>query len=227
MKRALMLATMVAAMVTTAAAQDFHATVQVIHQTGKKAASSANVVVWLTPLDRKVEVEPLQHVRLIQRDKRFIPHLLVITSGTQVEFPNQDPFFHNVFSIYNGKRFDLGLYEAGSSRSVMFDRPGVSFIFCNIHPEMSGLVMVLNTPYYSVSGPKGDISIRNVPPGRYRVNYWYERSSTEALNKLAREITMPQQREAGTVEIPEVLPENVPHKNKYGKDYDPNQPYKP
>ena len=215
-----------AAMVTYVAAEDFHATAQVTHESGKKG-SSANVVVWLTPLDSKVEVAPMEHVRLLQRDKRFIPHLLVITSGTHVEFPNQDPFFHNVFSIYNGKRFDLGLYEAGSSRSVLFDRPGVSFIFCNIHPEMSGLVVVLNTPYYSVSGANGEVWIRNVLPGRYRVNYWYERSSTEALNKLAREITIPQQREAGTVQIPEVLPENVPHKNKYGKDYDPNQPYKP
>lgn len=223
--RVLVLATCWAAVAPYSTAEDFHATIQVVRQSGKKAPSSANVVVWLTPLDTKVEVQPLKNVRLLQKDKRFIPHLLVITSGTQVEFPNQDPFFHNVFSIYNGKRFDLGLYEAGSSRSVLFDRPGVSFIFCNIHPEMSGLVVVLNTPYYAVSGNNGEVSIRNVPPGRYRVNYWYERSSTDELNRLAREITIPQQHEVGTVDVPEVLPENVPHKNKYGKDYDPNQPY--
>jgi len=221
-----MLAVLVAAVIPRAVAEDFHATVQVERQSGKRATSSANVVVWLTPLDAKVEVAPLKNVRLLQKDKRFSPHLLVVTSGTQVEFPNLDPFFHNVFSIYNGKRFDLGLYEAGSSRSVLFDRPGVSFIFCNIHPEMSGLVVVLNTPYYAVSGAKGEIAIRNVPPGRYRLNYWYERSSTDELNKVAREISIPQQHEGGTVQIPEVLPENVPHKNKYGKDYDPNQPYK-
>ena len=203
-----------------------HARIHVV-RADSKDTSNANVVVWLSPLGEKVDVAPLQHVRLIQKDKRFIPHLTVVTAGTQVEFPNHDPFFHNVFSIYNGKRFDLGLYEAGTSRSVEFDRLGVSFIFCNIHPEMSGIVVVLNTPYYSVSDAKGDLYIRNVPPGHYRMTVWYERSSTEALGRMTREVVMPAQRELGTLEVPEVLPENVPHKNKYGKDYDPNQPYTP
>jgi len=90
--------------------------------------------------------------RLIQKDKMFTPHLLVVPIGSQVEFPNQDPFFHNVFSLFNGKRFDLGLYESGTSRSVRFDREGVSYIFCNIHPEMGAIVLALNTPYYGISG---------------------------------------------------------------------------
>jgi plastocyanin len=199
---------------------------RILHQTGAKKDSNAHVVVWLTPLDRQVAVAPMQHVRLIQRDKRFIPHLIVITAGTKVEFPNEDPFFHNVFSLYKGKRFDLGLYEAGTSRSVEFDRPGVSFIFCNIHPEMSGLVLVLDTPYFAQSDKTGDITIRGVPPGKYRVEVWFERSSEEALNRLSRDISLPAQRELGTLDIPEVVPENVPHKNKYGNDYDQNELYK-
>lgn len=209
--------------------EDFHLRVHVTHEasSGEKTTTDGNVVVWLTPLDASTDVTPMQHVRMVQKNKRFIPHQLVITKGTKVEFPNEDPFFHNVFSIYKGKRFDLGLYEAGGSRSVQFDRPGVSFIFCNIHPEMSGIVIVLETPYFGESNRTGDVNITDVPSGRYRLEVWYERSSAEALTKLSRTITVPMQHDFGVLEIPEVVPANIPHKNKYGKDYDTSQPYKP
>lgn len=207
--------------------EDIHLRVHIAHGAGDKTQNDANVVVWLTPLDEPASVAPMLHVRLLQKNKRFIPHQLVITEGTEVEFPNEDPFFHNVFSIYKGKRFDLGLYEAGGSRSVKFDRPGVSFIFCNIHPEMSGIIMVLETPYFAESNGAGDVRLANVPAGRYRLQVWYERSSADALAKLSRVINVPQQHDLGTVDVPEVVPANVSHKNKYGKDYDTNQPYKP
>ena len=106
------------------------------------------------------------HAVLAQKNKAFDPSLLVITKGSSVEFPNRDPWFHNVFSLFNGKRFDLGLYEAGSSRTVHFDREGISYIFCNIHPEMSAVVVVLGTPYFSVTNKDGEFTIQNVPPGR-------------------------------------------------------------
>src|SRR5207244_5963197 len=85
--------------------------------------------------------------QLLQKKKSFSPHMVVIQVGSAVEFPNQDPFFHNVFSLFEGRRFDLGLYEAGATRSVVFNRPGISYIFCNIHPEMSAVVVTLKTPY--------------------------------------------------------------------------------
>ena len=107
-----------------------------------------------------------------------------------VEFPNRDPFFHNVFSLFEGKRFDLGLYEAGTTRSVHFDHAGVSYIFCNIHPEMSAAVIALKTPYYAISNAAGSLSIPDVPPGRYQMQVWYEGSSPEALKRLTREITL-------------------------------------
>ena len=118
-------------------------------------AGSAGVVVWLTPLAPAI-ADPVStpkpgHYRLVQKDKTFTPHLLVIPTGSSVDFPNLDPFFHNVFSLFNGKRFDLGLYESGSSRTVHFDHDGVSYIFCNIHPEMSAVIITLSTPYYGVS----------------------------------------------------------------------------
>src|SRR5260370_32548605 len=102
----------------------------------------------------------------------FTAYLLVGPMGSQVEFPNEDPFFHNVFSLFNGKRFDLGLYESGTSRSVRFDREGVSYIFCNIHPEMGAIVLALNTPYYGISGENGVVALHNVPAGSYRLSVW-------------------------------------------------------
>src|SRR3954462_4590468 len=128
-----------------------------------------NVVVWLTPaagepIPKLVQKQPLV---LTQQHKRFEPHLLVVPVGAVVQFPNRDPFFHNVFSLFEGKRFDLGLYEAGSSREVRFDKPGISYIFCNIHAQMSAVVIALDTSYYTVSNPQGEVEIPEVPPGRY------------------------------------------------------------
>src|SRR6266496_895518 len=121
-----------------------------------------------------IQRTPRRRFRLIQQRKRFEPHLLVVAVGSTVEFPNLDPFFHNVFSLFEGKRFDLGLYEAGSIRNVSFDRPGISYIFCNIHAEMSAVVIAVPTPYYAISSVKGEIVLANVPVGRYAMHVWYE-----------------------------------------------------
>ena len=192
--------------------------------------NNAGVVVWLTPLNpsEPATARPAQRYRLAQKNKQFEPHLLVLPVGSAVEFPNHDPFFHNVFSLYKGKRFDLGLYEAGESRSVHFDKPGISFIFCNIHPEMSAVVMAMSTPFYDVSNAAGGVAIQNVPPGRYRAEVWYERSSTEALQPLAREITVNGDASLGNITIPETIEGPLQHKNKFGKDYDKMNPsYEP
>ena len=131
------------------AAQEVTLTARVALVNGEKTAEqheAANVVVWLTPADGTAQAMALhqgQHPRLVQRNKTFEPHLLVVPVGSVVAFPNHDPFFHNVFSLFEGKRFDLGLYEAGSTRDVHFDKPGISYIFCNIHAEMSAVVVAL------------------------------------------------------------------------------------
>ena len=206
-------------------AQDVRVQVKIVHEKNPRETSNANVVVWLTPVGGALKTPPpLEHIRLVQKNKEFTPHLLAITAGTSVEFPNEDPFFHNVFSLYKGKRFDLGLYEAGSSRSVKFDRPGVSFIFCNIHPDMSATVIALPTQYFAVSKTNGEALIRNVPEGKYKMEVWYERSTPEALQKLTSEISVPASREIA-LEVRELIPDKVPHKNKYGQDYDKSNPY--
>jgi plastocyanin len=193
----------------------------------RKAPDASNVVVWLTPLDRTAAnstgpTAPGHPPRLVQRHKTFEPHLLVVPVGTMVEFPNKDPFFHNIFSLYDGKRFDLGLYEAGTTRSVVFDRPGVSFLFCNIHAEMSAVVVALNTPYYGVSDHSGNVVIPNIPDGRYQLNVWYERSLPDYLKGLTRVVTISDSsRNLGAIHIVENADFTPMHKNKYGLDYVP------
>ena len=128
---------------------------------------------------------PLQ----LQCNKNFQPHVLVVPAGSVVEFPNRDPFFHNVFSLFDGKRFDLGLYEGGSSNSARFEHPFVSFLFCNIHPEMSAAIVSVDTPYYALSDPPAR-SRSECSDGRYLMHIWYERSSVEELKSLERVVVL-------------------------------------
>src|ERR1700761_6369032 len=158
----------------------------------RETLNAGNVVIWLSPLKPITTISPSpvsQTVyRLVQKHKMFTPHLLVVATGASVQFPNEDPFFHNVFSLFNGKRFDLGLYESGTTRAVRFDREGVSYIFCNIHPEMGAVVLALSTPYYAVSTTAGAGAIHNVPPGSYHLHVWSE--AAQITNPSAPERTI-------------------------------------
>jgi hypothetical protein len=167
------------------------------------------------------------HSVLRQKNKMFEPHLLVVTKGSTVEFPNSDPWFHNVFSLFNGKRFDLGLYEAGTSRTVHFDREGISYIFCNIHPEMSAIVVVLASPYFGVTQKNGDFEIADVPPGRYTLHLWNEHAQPSALNSLSRELQVAGTHDSlGELRLRMDVASST-HKNKYGQDYEPPSPNNP
>jgi plastocyanin len=195
-------------------------------KSAKTAVDASDIVVWLKPLDSAAKSEQQntsnpKKFQLVQHNKSFQPHVLVVPVGSVVDFPNHDPFFHNVFSLFDGKRFDLGLYEAGASNSVRFDRVGVSFLFCNIHPEMSGVVVAVDTPYYGLSDRKGNIAIQNVPDGRYELHVWYERSLPEDLKNLTRALTISTSRELGTIQVPENPSFTLAHTNKDGQDYTP------
>lgn len=193
---------------------------------GKDSEDFSNIVVWLTPLSAEGagSTPPASRPtpQIAQINKSFDPHVLVIQVGTPVQFPNKDPFLHNVFSLFDGKRFDLGFYEAGSSKVVHFDRPGVSFLFCNIHPEMSGAVVAVDTPYFGISDRSGRASINNVPDGRYELNVWYERSLPEDLKGASRPVTISSAtRMLEAVRVVENPNFSLEHKNKYGQDYVP------
>jgi len=186
----------------------------------------SGVVVWLEPLDSTKSNLPAsraRHAQMAQKDKHFVPHVLAIPAGTAVDFPNYDPIFHNAFSSYSGQIFDVSLYPPGTSRTVVFKRPGIVRVFCNIHPNMSAVIAVLDTPWFAVSRVTGDWEIRGVPPGDYQLHTFHERATEETLNKLERRVKVPG---AAPLVLPAISISEAgyipaPHKNKYGKDYPP------
>jgi plastocyanin len=111
----------------------------------------SGIVISLVPVNRTVTLPTPKHATMTQKSKMFMPHLLPVLAGTTVDFPNFDPIFHNAFSSYNGQIFDVGLYPPGSTKSVRFTRAGVVRVFCNIHPAMSALILVLSTPYFTAT----------------------------------------------------------------------------
>ena len=211
-------------------AQDVTVTgrLELVREGSSAVQNSSNGVVWLTRIADSVEpvsISTAPKQQLVQKNKSFTPHLVVVQVGSSVVFPNKDPFFHNVFSLFEGKRFDLGLYEAGSSRTVVFDREGISYIFCNIHPEMSAVVVAVDTPYFGSSDRAGNISIPNVPEGKYELHVWYERSLPEDLKSLVRTVTIADSsKDLLTIAVPENPSFSGAHKNKYGQDYPPPPP---
>lgn len=204
----------------------------VVSSSGSKKSEkpeAVNVVVWLKPVPGSIGrdydtrmAQARSRFKIVQQRKRFEPRILAVPVGSVVDFPNLDPFLHNVFSLFDGKRFDLGLYEQGSTHSVTFDRPGISYIFCNIHPEMSAAVVVVDTPYYAVAKPTGEISIKDVLPGRYQISLWCERCSPDASSEFPRTIEVSGATTSiGTIRLSAAASLLQPHKNKYGLEYDP------
>jgi hypothetical protein len=180
-------------------------------------------VIWLEPLEGTAAPPfvPRDHYTLLQKRRAFIPHLQVIPVGSIVQFPNADPFYHNVFSLFEGKRFDLGLYEAGSSKSVTFSRQGVSYIFCNIHPEMSAVVLTLSTPLYAIADSHNSFVIHGVPEGEYRLHFWIEGVPPSVLQSLIRPVRFSSHDlDLGAVSAPIAGPMNMTHSNKFGNPYD-------
>ncbi len=180
-------------------------------------------VAWLEPIQGTpaLPFASTGTYTLLQKNRTFIPHLQVIPVGSVVKFPNADPFFHNVFSLFEGKRFDLGLYEAGSSRSVTFPREGASYIFCNIHPDMSAVVLALATPLYSIATADGSFVLRGIPPGTYKMHLWIEGVPQPVLDGLGRTLHLTSAGlDLGTTKVPIGRPDNNSHPNKFGGTYD-------
>jgi plastocyanin len=130
-----------------------------------------DVVVWLEGGTARSSPNPKKIV-LDQRHLQFKPHVLAVRVGAQVEMPNSDRVFHNVFSFHNGKRFDLGLYRVGTAKTVTLDRPGLSRVFCNIHPNMAAYVLAVDSAYFAVSDSQGQFAMGGVPTGSYTYHAW-------------------------------------------------------
>lgn len=209
-------------LVCPAAAGDLSGTVRLLDSkepSVRKKADYSGVVIWLEgPAVRPGPSEA--HVRMVQKDKTFTPHILPVSVGATVEFPNLDPFFHNAFSNYDGQIFDIGLYPPKTSRGVRFTRPGIVRIFCNIHATMSAVIAVLDSTRYAVSGKDGRFVLADVPAGDYTLRVYHERATEATLTALTRKISVG----AGSAVLPPLavsetgyLP--VPHQNKYGRAY--------
>jgi plastocyanin len=196
-----------------------------LHDSRERARRSlsdySGVVVWLK---RPGSVPQLstQRVKMLQKDKTFEPHVLAITVGTTVDFPNLDPIFHNAFSVYDGQLFDIGLYPPGRSRSIRFIRPGFVRVFCNIHSTMSAVIAVMDTPFFAVTREDGHFEITGVAEGAFELQVFHERATEATLTSLRRTINVQQEQ----FELPDTVIQEtgylaIPHKNKYGRDYTP------
>jgi plastocyanin len=185
----------------------------VVRSVTKAGGAGALAVVYAEPLDSAAPRAP-RRVLLTQKNKTFQPRVLAVPIGSTVDFPNNDGLYHNVFSLSAPQPFDLGLYRAGESRSRTFTAPGVYRVFCNIHPQMSAVVVVAPTAYATVAANDGSYTL-DLPPGRYRVT---------AMSERAAPVTVEVTSTPGASNAPELtLDESqwaaTQHKNKFGKDY--------
>ena len=168
----------------------------------------------------RVRVDPTQ-VSIEMKGKKFLPHVVVVPVGSTVRFPNLDPIHHNAFSVSGPNRFDLELYRRPHSRAVSFDFPGVVRVFCNIHPQMSAIVLVRDNPYFAWAQPDGTFALTGVPPGRHTLKAWQEQAGEASI-----EVIVPPD---GEVRVALALAASryrpARHKNKYGRDYHPAAHY--
>jgi plastocyanin len=181
----------------------------------------SGVVISLQAVGQSTTAAADKHVTMLQKNKMFTPHILPILAGTVVDFPNADPIFHNAFSSYSGQIFDIGLYPPGTSRSVRFQRAGIVRVFCNIHPSMSAVILVLTTPYFAVTPHDGSFHL-DIPPGSYDLNVFHERATQQSLQTLSKRILITADGlRLPPIEVSEAGYLMAPHTNKYGRDYDP------
>ncbi len=140
--------------------------------------STESVAVYLDTIPGKTFDAPTQHATMDQRHLKFIPHVLVVLKGTTVDFLNSDATLHNVFwpDIGGNKKLaqNLGTWPQGQKKSFTFNNPGAISLLCNVHPEMSGYIVVVTNPYFNVTGHEGSFEIKNVPPGHYTLKTWSE-----------------------------------------------------
>ena len=151
--------------------------IELLEKGGKTAADISDVVVFVDGV-KGAKLRPAP-ATVTMKGKNFTPRVLVIPVGTTVDFPNDDPIFHNVFSVSGANRFDLDLYKKPKSKSWTFQNPGVARVYCNIHPQMSAIVIVTDGPF-TKAAKDGTFTLDDVPAGRYTVKTWHERGGRRA-----------------------------------------------
>lgn len=195
---------------SSAAAGPVNGTVRIVARAG---VAPATAIVYAEPVDAPA-ARTARRVTLGQKNKTFQPRVLAVPAGSSVDFPNNDGIFHNVFSLSGPQPFDLGLYRAGDTKQRTFTAPGLYRVFCNIHPQMTAMIVVTPSAFTTVAGSDGRFTL-DLPPGRYRIT---------ALSERAAAVSVEATSTAGVSTAPELtLDESawgfVQHKNKFGKDY--------
>lgn len=178
-------------------------------------SDASNAIVWIEGPPRSGGGgRPLA---MVQESKRFAPRVLIVPRSGTVEFPNNDPIFHNVFSVSGGNRFDLGLYRSGATKSRSFGEPGLVRVYCNIHPQMVGFLMVVDSDFAAVTDRSGAFHFEGVPAGSWTLKAWHEEGTETSVPVIVPAAGAPPL----TISIDTSAYRPIPHKNKYGKEYSP------
>lgn len=190
--------------------------VSITERAGEQTTDLGNTVIYLERQGGATPRSVPTNTSIAMNQRTFVPRVRVVTQGSKVEFPNQDPFSHNIFSTTPGTTFDLGLYPSGRSRDATFRRVGEFPVYCNIHPRMTAYVVVAPSPYYAMAGADGRYTISGVPAGDYALTVWHERAP-----KVEQRVTVT----ANGVAVPDVALDArgfrfVQHMNKHGREYD-------
>ena len=164
------LALLAALSCTAAAAQAANVNVTFSDAAGNPLADA---VVMLEPVGGHLPVKPLQNAQIVQHDLQFNPAVTVVTVGTPVMFPNQDTVKHHVYSYSPAKTFQIKLYAGVPHTPIVFDKPGVAVLGCNIHDSMIAWVVVTDTPLWAQSAAGGRARVADVPPGSYQMHVWH------------------------------------------------------
>lgn len=188
--------------------------VRVLDRGGRVARDVDDAVVWLT--GPGVRIVPPDTVRVVTDDKEFVPRVTVVTVGSTVSFPNRDSFNHNVFSLSAEGPFDLGLYGRGEEASTTFPRPGLIKVYCNVHPEMSAFIHVVESSHFSRPLSDGTFAIEDVPAGTYTLIAWHERAAEQVATEVVVGRSNPR---PVNIELDARGFTFEQHTNKYGRPY--------
>lgn len=196
-------------------AADLEGRVELLRRGGKKpckGCDATQAVVYYEPENGVAPAEP-GTFEIVTEGKSFMPRVLTVPLGSTVRFPNRDPILHNVFSVSKGNSFDLGLYRGETVGEMVFERPGVVRVFCNVHSSMVAYVLVLDTPHVTSPNADGSFEFSDLPPGDGRLTVWHERGEPQSL-----ELRLPSEA-SFVVEIEALRPQVPDHLNKLGNPY--------